>query len=130
LPLRPLGQANDLDRDGAGGVQTYAVDFQINLVGDPFLSRLEMQGWPTAITSLKVETGTNEVVGGQLLAWSPDADQRFPVGFGPDGLLFTEDDPSVRSIRVGRSSISTASPSPGSATPQLRSDRRGRRRTR
>ncbi|CAA9581824.1 MAG: hypothetical protein AVDCRST_MAG59-4867 [uncultured Thermomicrobiales bacterium] len=93
LPQRPLGQANDLDRDGEGGVQLYAVDFQINLVGDPFLGPLEMQGWPTAITSLRVETGTNEVVGGRLLAWSPDDVQRFPVGFGADGLLFTEDDP-------------------------------------
>jgi hypothetical protein len=93
LPQRPLGQANDLDRDGEGGVQLYAVDFQINLVGDPFLGPLEMQGWPTAITSLRVETGTNEVVGGRLLAWSPDDAEQFPVGFGADGLLFTDDDP-------------------------------------
>lgn len=93
LPVRPLGEPHDFAGAGREGVQTYAVDFQINLIGDPFLGPLEMQGWPTAITSLRVEMGTNEVIGGRLLAWAEDDTQQFPVGFGPDGKLFTVDDP-------------------------------------
>jgi len=33
------------------------------------------------------------VIGGKLVVWAPDASEKFPTGFGPDGLLFTKDDP-------------------------------------
>jgi C-terminal processing protease CtpA/Prc len=94
LPIRPQGDVNDVDQGGpGGGVQIYALDFQVNAVGDPFLNSHEMEGWPTALTSLRVETGTNEVIGGRVVVWAPDADQGFPTDFGADGKLFTADDP-------------------------------------
>ena len=38
-----------------------------------------------------------ELVGhGLVEAWAPDDQQGFPSGFGPDGKLFTDDDPIVR----------------------------------
>lgn len=101
LPPRPHGEVNDLDGAGPStGVQVYAVDFQVNLIGDPFLDPIEMSGWPTALSSIKVEIGTNEVEGGRVLVWSPDEAQRFPTGFGSDGKLFTGDDP-LASIEAG-----------------------------
>ena len=94
LPIRPQGAVNDVDRGGAGtGIQIYALDFQVNAVGDPFLNSLEMRGWPTALTSLRVETGTDEVSGGRVVVWAPDDAQGFPTDFGADGKLFTADDP-------------------------------------
>jgi C-terminal processing protease CtpA/Prc len=91
LPIQPLGNPIELPGNSEG-IQIYTVDFQVNIAGDPFLSDLEMTGWPTAITSVKVEMGTNEVTGGQIVTWSPDDAQQFPTGFGPDGKLFTADD--------------------------------------
>jgi C-terminal processing protease CtpA/Prc len=38
-------------------------------------------------------TNNYEVTGGKLVVWAPDANQEFPTGFGPDGKLFTADDP-------------------------------------
>lgn len=93
LPIRPEGT---LTRFGGGpgpGVQVYAVDFQVNVAGDAFLDPVESHGWPTALASIAVEQGTNEVTGGRLVVWAPDGAQPFPTGFGPDGRLFTADDP-------------------------------------
>ncbi len=94
LPIRPEGGTNDLAHGAAGpGVQVYALDFQNNASGDPFLDPIEMRGWPTALSSLKVAVGTNEVTGGDVIVWAADGNEQFPTGFGPDGLLFTADDP-------------------------------------
>ncbi|MCC6312704.1 MAG: hypothetical protein IT337_01725 [Thermomicrobiales bacterium] len=94
LPIRPIGQDNDLDGGGPGApVQLFAVDFTVNLVGDPSLGPLEYTGWPSALSSLDVAIGTNEVRGGRMVIWSSDDDGAFPTGFGPDGKLFTDDDP-------------------------------------
>jgi C-terminal processing protease CtpA/Prc len=92
LPIKPLGNPIDLPGNTAG-VQIYTVDFQVNIAGDPFIGPLELTGWPTAITSVRVEMGTNEIIGGQLVTWSPDDSQQFPTGLGPDGKLLTADDP-------------------------------------
>jgi C-terminal processing protease CtpA/Prc len=94
LPIRPEGATNDLGHgEGGSGVQVYALDFQNNTSGDPFLDPIEMRGWPTALSSLKVAVGTNEVTGGDVIVWAADDRERFPTGFGPDGKLFTADDP-------------------------------------
>ncbi|HEU0116936.1 MAG TPA: S41 family peptidase, partial [Thermomicrobiales bacterium] len=94
LPIRPEGATNDLGHGGGGsGVQVYALDFQDNASGDPFLDPIEMRGWPTALSSLRVAVGTNEVTGGKVVVWAADAHELFPTGFGPDGKLFTADDP-------------------------------------
>jgi C-terminal processing protease CtpA/Prc len=94
LPIRPEGATNDLGHGkGGSGVQVYALDFQDNASGDPFLDPIEMRGWPTALSSLKTAVGTNEVTGGEVIVWAADDRELFPTGFGPDGKLFTTDDP-------------------------------------
>ena len=94
LPIRPEGATNDVAHGTAGpGVQVYALDFQNNGSGDPFLDPIEARGWPTALSSLRVAAGSNEVTGGAMLVWAADDREAFPTGFGPDGKLFTADDP-------------------------------------
>ena len=90
LPLRPAAQLNDIDHDGQGGIKLYTVAYW----SDPFGDRETMYGWPTYLTSLRTdgERG-DEVTGGKLVVWSPDAAQQFPSDFGRDNLLFTGDDP-------------------------------------
>jgi len=97
LPLRPEGTFNDVDNDGESdtGVQIFAVSYWPNLYGGPFsVGDDRSAGWPSYLASVRTDTENNdEVIGGDLLVWAPDADQSFPTGFGADGLLFTADDP-------------------------------------
>ena len=94
LPIAPRGVVNDVGHgEGGPGVQIYTVDAQANVEGDPFLGPDEYSGWSTELTSVTATVDTGEVTGGRLVVWAPDAAQRFPTGFGPDGQLFTADDP-------------------------------------
>ena len=96
LPARPPGTPSDVDHDGQPdqGVWIFAVAYW----SDPFTSAdREQRGWPTYITSTVVDAENHdEVTGGRLVVWSPDDQQQFPAGFGPDGKLFTDDDPLQR----------------------------------
>lgn len=108
LPLLPRGTFNDVDNNGAAdqGVQIYAVAYFPNLHGGPFSNGFDhSQGWPTYLSSAKTnpENG-DEVTGGKLVVWSPDARQLFPSGFGADGLLFTADDP-LQPLEAGYSIV-------------------------
>src|SRR5690606_20743820 len=97
LPVLPEGEFNDVDNNGRqdDGVQIFAVGYSPNLYGDPFsVGDDRSLGWPSYLATVKTDTeNDNEVIGGMLIVWSPDADQQFPTGFGEDGLLFTNDDP-------------------------------------
>ncbi|MCQ3938513.1 MAG: peptidase S41 [Chloroflexi bacterium] len=97
LPALPEGEFNDVDNDGQEeqGVQIFAVGYSPNLYGGPFSAGDDRsRGWPSYLASVKTDTENNdEVIGGKLIIWSPDAGQEFPTGFGSDGLLFTSDDP-------------------------------------
>lgn len=97
LPALPEGEFNDVDNDGQEeqGVQIFAVGYSPNLYGGPFSAGDDRsRGWPSYLASVKTDTENNdEVTGGKLIIWSPDAGQEFPTGFGSDGLLFTSDDP-------------------------------------
>jgi len=97
LPALPRGAFNDVDHDGQQdqGVQIFAVGYSPNLYGGPFAEGDDRsRGWPTYLASIKTDPENHdEVVGGKLIVWSPDAQQQFPAGFGADGLLFTADDP-------------------------------------
>ena len=97
LPVRPTGTQADVDNNGQEnpGVQVFAVSYWPNLIGGPYSEGDDRsRGWPSYLASVKTDTeNQDEVIGGQLVVWSPDADQSFPSGFGADGLLFTEDDP-------------------------------------
>lgn len=107
LPAVPQGTFVDVDNDGETdtGVQVFAIANWSNIWGDPFLEPRDGYGWSGAYSSTVVDPNLDdEIQGGTLVIWAPDDQQSFPAGFGPDGLLFTEDDPSV-SIGPGYSVV-------------------------
>ena len=97
LPEVPQGTLNDVDNNGQPnlGVQVFAIDYEPNISGNAFMSGNDrLMGWPTDMASIKSNPDQdNEVTGGQLIVYAPDAKENFPTGFGPDGKLFTADDP-------------------------------------
>jgi C-terminal processing protease CtpA/Prc len=97
LPEKPSGQTVDVDNNGKEnpGVQVFAVSYWPNLTGGPYSEGDDRsRGWPTYLASVKTDTeNEDEVTGGSLVVWAPDASQQFPTGFGADGKLFTDDDP-------------------------------------
>jgi C-terminal processing protease CtpA/Prc len=107
LPSAPLGTLVDLDHDGAEdrGVMVFAIAYWSNTWGDPFLEERDGRGWSNAYTSARTDPNQeDEIVGGVLLIWAPDGGQEFASDFGPDELLFTEDDPT-QSIPAGYSLV-------------------------
>ncbi|MFZ5878434.1 MAG: S41 family peptidase [Chloroflexota bacterium] len=108
LPALPRGEFNDVDNDGNedAGVQVFAVAYSPNLYGGPFSEGDDRsRGWPSYLASVRTDSeNQDEVIGGKLVVWSPDAEQQFPTGFGKDGLLFTQDDP-VKPIPAGYSVV-------------------------
>lgn len=95
LPSAPLGMLVDVDQDGSEdqGVMVFAIAYWSNTWGGPFLEPRDGRGWSTAYTSARTDPDQeDEIVGGLLLIWAPDGKQEFPSGFGPDDLLFTDDD--------------------------------------
>ncbi|HUN10624.1 MAG TPA: S41 family peptidase [Aggregatilineales bacterium] len=102
LPPNPEAGQRDVDLDGESdpGVIVYAVAYWTNTWGGPVLEERDLYGggWSTAYASTRVDqnpSGKAEVLGGVYLVWSPDDAQGFPSGFGPDGRLFTGDEPIV-----------------------------------
>lgn len=108
LPALPTGQQVSVNPKGPGdkGVQIYALEFSANLAGSPYSTGDDPErGWPSYLASVKTDTENNdEVTGGKLVIWAPDAQESFPSDFGPDGKLFTQDDP-VMSVPQGYSVI-------------------------
>ncbi|MGE5248728.1 MAG: S41 family peptidase [Bacteroidota bacterium] len=108
LPALPRGEMNDVDNNGKQnqGVQIFAVSYWPNVAGGPFAEGDDPKfGWPSYLASVRTDTENHdEVTGGELVVWSPDAGQEFPSGFGQDGLLFTKDDP-IATIQSGYSIV-------------------------
>src|SRR5688572_496060 len=104
LPALPEGEFNDVDNNGEEntGVQIFVVGYSPNLYGDPFSAGDDRsRGWPSYLATIKTDTeNKDEVIGGMMVVWAPDAEQQFPSGYGDDGLLFTVDDP-VAPISAG-----------------------------
>jgi C-terminal processing protease CtpA/Prc len=103
LPIEPQAPLNDVDNDTEedAGVMIFAIAYWSNTFGDPFLEERDLYGggWSGAYASTRVDqdpSGDAEYLGGKILIYAPDAEQGFPTGFGDDGLLFTEDDPTAR----------------------------------
>jgi hypothetical protein len=97
LPSVPQGTLVDVDNNGEKdlGVQVFAVAYWDNTWGGLFLEERDGIGWSTAYSSTIVNPNNDdEIVGGTLVVWAPDDLQAFPTGFGSDGLLFTDDDPT------------------------------------
>ena len=104
LPALPEGELNDVDNNGNQdtGVQIFAVAYSPNVYGGPFSEGDDRsRGWPSYLASVKTDAeNKDEVIGGKLVVWAPDANQQFPTAYGADGLLFTADDP-VTAIPAG-----------------------------
>jgi len=99
LPIQPEGQYHDVDHDGKSepGLQVFAVEYTTNWTGGPYYVGDDFYlGWPSYLASVMVDReNQDEVTGGKLVVWSPDDEQDFPTGFGEDGLLFSDDDPTA-----------------------------------
>lgn len=102
LPIEPQGTLRDVDNDDKTdvGVMVYAIAYWNNVWGDPFLEERDLSGggWSSAYASTRVSEDPEErfeIIGGKFLIYAGQEGQGFPSGFGPDGLLFTEDDPIV-----------------------------------
>ncbi len=106
LPAKPLGQMVNVGHDSGKGIQVFAVSYWPNLTGGPYSEGDDKtQGWPNYLASVVTDSNNqDEVVSGNLVVWSPDANEKFPTGFGADKKLFTADDP-VGSIPAGYSIV-------------------------
>ncbi len=100
LPEVPQAPLDDVDNNGKSntGVMIYAVAYWTNVWGDPFLEQRDLMGggWSSCYASTRVDTNPsakNNVTGGSYLIYAPDDQQGFPSSWGPDGLLFTGDEP-------------------------------------
>lgn len=108
LPELPRAQFVDVNHDGKqdAGVQVFSTTYWPNLVAGPYSEGDDPSfGWPNYLASTVIDTeNEDEVIGGKLVVWAPDNKQQFPTGFGPDGKLFTADDP-VGPVPAGYSVI-------------------------
>jgi len=108
LPAVPYGQFNDVDNDNKKdqGLQIFAVGYNPNLTGGVFSEGDDRSlGWPGYLASVRTDSENHdEVTGGTLVIWAADGNQKFPSGFGEDGLLFTDDDP-VTAVPAGYSIV-------------------------
>ncbi len=107
LPSSPPGALFDLGsgraRASGPGVKIFALSVHANLprrAGRRALDPIEQHAMLTT-SSVQMEWPLQselamEPVGGKLLVWASEAGAPFPSGFGPDGRLFTADDPMVR----------------------------------
>ncbi len=98
LPAVPQGTLLDVDNNDQAdtGVQIFAVAYWSNTWNDPFLETRDGTGWSNAYASTITDPDLdNEIQGGILVVWAPDENQAFPTGYGEDGLLFTDDDPTA-----------------------------------
>ncbi|MCB9450838.1 MAG: hypothetical protein H6672_05330 [Anaerolineaceae bacterium] len=103
LPIEPRASLRDVDNNDQAdtGVMIYAIAYWSNTWGDPYLEARDLfgGGWSGAYASTRVDqnpSGKAEVLGGSYLVYAPDDQQGFPSGFGPDGKLFTGDEPVVQ----------------------------------
>lgn len=89
LPAVPQGTAIN-----SAGVQVFVAAYWPNVAGGPFSEGDDrVTGWPSYLTSTRHDPeNDDEVIGGALIVWAPQAGAPFPLSFGADGLLFTPDD--------------------------------------
>lgn len=94
LPIEPDGVLTDLSGDDNVGIMLYSVNFTFNGIGSPFIDDREFITFSSITYSKDYET-LFEINGGRVLIYAPEDGQAFPVAYGADGLLFTDDDPLV-----------------------------------
>ena len=95
LPIAPSCESVDLDNNEKkdSGVKVFAAIVATNIFGDSYLEQLEQE---SGFTSVSTDPKTQSVSSGFLLIYSPNDDQGVPSGFGTDGKLFTNDDPTIK----------------------------------
>ena len=108
LPIEPAGGYSDVDNDGVEetGIQVFAPAYWDNVFGGPFLEERDVAGggWSGNMVStiLSSEPGFEaEIIGGKLIVYAPDDQQSFPINFGEDGKLFTDDDQEMIDLPQG-----------------------------
>ncbi len=101
LPIDPGGVLTDVDNNGRQdvGVGVYTMNFTFNGIGDVFIDDREFIYYSSVTSSRDFET-LYQINGGRVLVYAPISGQGFPTGYGPDGRLFTADDP-IGPIGVG-----------------------------
>lgn len=114
MPYSGRGEALDVDNDDVAdtGVQIYVVAVTSNTWDSPFLERRD--DYVTGIINSAVISSDIdsflEFQRGTLMVYAEDGEQAFPSGRGVDGVLFTDDDPSMP-VEAGWSMIDiTAEP--------------------
>lgn len=98
LPIVPPGESRDVDNNGQPdtGVKIMRIWVTINMLGGPYWQEGEYEAGFSSTRDSNAFGRRDEITGGAVIVWAPDDQQGFPSGFGPDGLLFTNDDPTVR----------------------------------
>lgn len=93
LPINPGGVLTDIDNDSVKdpGVMVYTVINTFNELDDPFTTQREFINY----SSMTWNPATFDVTGGTFVVYAPEDGAGFPSGFGPDGVLFSKDDPIV-----------------------------------
>lgn len=98
LPIVPRGEFRDLDNNGTDNIGVITMNIQVytDIFDDPYWEsdREYAAGLLSTVHSVDY-ANLDEIIGGKVIVWSPDNNQGFPSGYGADGLLFTEDDPTV-----------------------------------
>jgi len=98
LPIEPRAELRNIANINPDdpGVMIFAVGIAQNMIDDPFQQERDfITGLLSSVILSPEREDILEVIGGQLLIWSPDDQQGFPSGYGEDGRLFTDDDPIV-----------------------------------
>jgi len=90
LPDDPQGTLLDFDGDSASppAIQVYTPALFIDFLGDDYVNR----GESPMNMSVRLESLTYHMVGGSLVVWAEVDGALFPGEYGPDGVLFTDDD--------------------------------------
>ena len=103
LPATP--QATFLDFDGDAttppAVQVFVTGTYIKIRGDEYINR----GESPLDVSVRFDPMSFDIVGGHVVVWAANEGEQFPGGMGPDGTLFTGDEP-LMALPVGWSAIS------------------------
>ena len=91
LPVEPQGEWLDFDGDETTppAVQVFAAATFINFLGDAYINR----GETPLNLSARLDTRTQEILGGYVVVWAAAGGEQFPRGRGADGHIFTADDP-------------------------------------
>lgn len=91
LPAVPAAQPFDVTTGKTASAGNLYI-FDVRLMSD-VASRGYMVENEDMIASSLMQTIDYQIAGGTLVVWAADSSQQFPTGLGPDGDLFTADDP-------------------------------------